>query len=92
MKTNEAMKLQHPLELGKLTISELKFRAYATAEDLLAFDEKGPNLQTIALIASLTGNDVELIKKLHHHDLRRADKIASEMIKPEADEKNESES
>lgn len=86
------LKLKHPLTVGKTTIEELTFRDYATAEDLLAFDERGANQQTIKLIANLTGSDEALIKRLHVTDYRAADAIASDLIKPEADEKNAPES
>jgi hypothetical protein len=86
------LSLKHPLTFGKKTVDELNFRDHATAEDLLSFDERGPNQQTIALIASLTGNDQELIKKLHVEDYRAADVIASKLIRPESSEKNEPES
>lgn len=86
------LKLKHPLTVGKTTIEELTFRDYATAEDLLAFDERGANQQTIKLIANLTGSDEALIKRLHVTDYRAADAIASELIRPEADEKNAPES
>ena len=80
--------LKHPIQLEKSSISELTFREYATAADLLAFDERGANQQTITLIANLTGTDEALIKRLHVADYRAADAMASELIKPEADEKN----
>lgn len=82
--------LKHPLEFGTSTISELNFRDYATAADLLAFDERGANQQTIMLIANLTGTDEALIKRLHVNDFRAADVIASKLIAPEADEKKSS--
>ena len=88
----KTLKLKHPLAFGKITFDELKFREHATANDLLAFDERGPNRQTIVLIASLTGNDEELIGRLHVEDYKAADLIASELIKPESDEKNADES
>lgn len=85
--------LKHPLKLGeKITITELNFREYATAEDLLAFDERGANRQTIALIAGLTGNDESVIKRLHVADFRAADAIASDLLKDDATEKNVQES
>lgn len=85
--------LRHPIKLGtNTTITELQFRDYATAEDLLAFDERGANLQTITLIASLTGNDESVIKRLHVADFRAADAIASNLLKDEATEKNAQES
>ncbi|WP_051937947.1 phage tail assembly protein [Ferriphaselus sp. R-1] len=84
--------LKYPLTFGKATVTELNFREHATAGDLLAFDVRGPNQQTITLIANLTGTDEALIKQLHVHDFRAADTIASELIKPESDEKKPSES
>lgn len=87
----KTLTLTHPLVLGKTTINELKFRDYATAEDMLAFDQRGPNQQTITLIANMTGTDEALIKKLHVSDYRAADAIASALL-TEVDEKNASES
>lgn len=84
--------LQHPLKLGTAEVTELQFRDYATASDLLAFDERGANQQTIVLIANLTGTDEALIKRMHVKDFRAADAIASELLAPEADEKNAQES
>lgn len=80
--------LKHPLTIGNTTISELNFRDHATAEDMLAFDERGPNQQTIKLIANLTGTDEIIIKKLYVIDYRAADVIASDLIKSEGTEKN----
>jgi Phage tail assembly chaperone proteins, E, or 41 or 14 len=80
--------LKHPLTIGKTTLTELTFRDYATAEDFLAFDERGAQLQTITLIANLTGTDIELIKRLRIDDFRAADKLAGDLLKPEATEKN----
>lgn len=88
----KTLKLIHPIAVGQATIEELKFREYATAEDLLAFDERGVNQQTITLISNLTGNDAEIIKKLHVTDYRAADVIASELVRGDATEKNASES
>lgn len=84
--------LKHPLTFGKKTVDSLNFRDYATAEDLLAFDETGPNRQTIALIASLTGTDEALVKQLHVTDYRAADAMASVLIRPATGEKNGQES
>lgn len=86
------LNLRHPLTFGKTTIDKLTFRDFATAEDLLAFDERGANRQTIALIANLTGTDEALIRKLHVSDYRAADEIASNLLAPEASEKNAAES
>lgn len=87
------LRLKHPITIGnKNVLDELNFREFATAEDLLAFDERGANRQTIVLIANLSGQDEAVIKKLHVHDFRAADAIASDLIKPEADEKNALES
>lgn len=70
----------------------MKFRDYVTAGDMLAFDERGANQQTITLIANLSGNDEEVIKRLHVEDYRAADEMTAKMLKPEDTEKNESES
>lgn len=89
----KTLTLKKPIKLSETKeITELKFRDYATAGDMLAFDERGPNRQTIALIANLTGNDEEIIKRLSAADFRAADKIASALLADEADEKNAPES
>jgi len=89
----KTLKLKHPIKFGeKSTLDELKFRDYVTAGDMLAFDERGANQQTITLIANLSGNDEEVIKRLHVQDFRAADKITAELLKPEDTEKNEVES
>ena len=75
--------LKHPITVGKRSLDTLTFRDYATAEDLLAFDQGGPTQQTINLIANLTGTAPEIIGKLHVHDFRACDAIATELIKPE---------
>lgn len=72
--------LKHPLTLGKTTISKLTFRDYTTAGDYLAFDVRGGVAQRIALIASLTGTDEEIIKKLRGPDYRAAEAIADDLI------------
>lgn len=89
----KTLKLKHPITVGdKKQITELTFRDYATANDLLAFDERGSQRQTIVLVANLTGTDESIIGKLHIHDFHAADKIASDLIAPEATEKNVQES
>ncbi|AST87986.1 hypothetical protein CIG66_25315 (plasmid) [Ralstonia pseudosolanacearum] len=82
----QKLNLKHPLEFGKLTISHLTFRDYATAEDYLSFDKRGGVAQRIALIASLTGTDEELVKKLRGVDYRRAEKMADTVIEADEDE------
>ena len=72
--------LKHPLTIGQTTISELNFRDHTTAGDYLAFDQRGGVAQRIALIASLTGTDEVLIKRLHGADYRAAEKIADDLI------------
>lgn len=92
MKSNE-MTLKFPLKLGEnKTIDKLVFREYATAGDLLAFDEIGPNKQTIHLIANLTGQAPELIQRLHVKDYRVADAITVRLINEDSDAKNGNES
>jgi hypothetical protein len=72
--------LKNPLTFGKTTISKLTFRDYTTAGDYLSFDQRGGVAQRIELIASLTGQDAELIKQLRGPDYRAAEKIADAMI------------
>lgn len=86
------LKLKHPLTVGDRQITELTFRDHAVANDLLAFDESGPNRQTIGLIANMSGMDEVLIGKLRLPDFRAADKIVSDLLKDKADEKNAPES
>jgi hypothetical protein len=74
------LKLKYPLVFGKKTIEELTFRDYTTAEDYLSFDAKGGVAQTIGLIASLTGTDEDIIRKLRGTDYRAASRIADRMI------------
>jgi hypothetical protein len=89
----KTLKLKYPIKLGeKSTLDELKFREYVTAGDMLAFDERGAHQQTITLIANLSGSDEEIIKKLHVEDYRAADKVTSDLLKPEDSEKNAVES
>lgn len=77
--------LKHPLVFGKATISSLNFRDHTTAGDYLSFDQRGGVAQRIALIASLTGTDEEVIKQLHGPDYRAAEKIADGMINADED-------
>ncbi|MBI5919019.1 MAG: phage tail assembly protein [Nitrosomonadales bacterium] len=76
--------LKHPLTLGKLTVSELNFRDFTTAADYLSFDQRGGVAQRIALIASLSGTDEELVKQLRGVDYRAAEKMADAMIEADA--------
>ncbi|CAD6876091.1 hypothetical protein [Methylomonas fluvii] len=78
------MKLLNPLILGKTQITELNFRDYTVAEDYLSFDQRGGVAQRIALIAGLTGTDVELIKQLRGPDYIRAEQMASDMLEADA--------
>lgn len=74
------MKLKHPITIGKLTISELNFREYTTADDYLAFDKRGGVAQDIAFITSLTGTDEVLVKQLRGPDFRRAQKEVARLL------------
>ncbi|CBJ40057.1 conserved hypothethical protein (plasmid) [Ralstonia solanacearum CMR15] len=82
-----ALPLKKPLKFGETTISKLTFRDHTTAEDYLAFDKRGGTAQRLALIASMTGTDEELVKRLHGVDYRRAAQMADELI--EADEQED---
>ena len=84
----KTLTLKHPIKFGETEVTELKFRDYVTAGDLLAFDERGANRQTIALIGNMTGADEALIKKLHHVDYKAADAIIVGMLNEDSDEKN----
>ncbi len=88
----KTLPLKHPLTVGKTTIERLTFRDHATAGDMLAFDETGATQQTITLIANLSGTDEAIVKQLHVTDFRAADALCSELIRPEATEKNAPES
>jgi len=72
--------LKTPLTFGKTTISKLTFRDFTTANDYLAFDNRGGVAQQIALIASLTGTDETIIGQLRGPDYLAAGAIADKMI------------
>ena len=83
--------LKKPLTFGKTTISQLTFRDYAIAADYMAFEKTGGVSQRIALIASMTGTDEEIIKKLHGRDYIAAGKMADELLDAEENEEKEQE-
>ena len=72
--------LKFPIKLEKTTISTLEFRDYTTAEDYLAFDRKGGVAQNHALIASMTGVDEALVRKLRGADYIVCAKICDRLI------------
>ncbi|MDT4328544.1 phage tail assembly protein [Methylomonas sp. MS20] len=78
------MKLLTPITVGKTQIAELNFRDYTTAEDYLSFDSRGGVAQRIALIASMTGTDEALIKRLRGPDYIRAEQLVSDMLEADA--------
>ncbi|WP_445372737.1 hypothetical protein ACH518_09655 [Methylomonas sp. HW2-6] len=78
------LKLTNPLKIGKTEIASLEFRDYTTAEDYLSFDQRGGVAQRIALIASLTGTDVALIRQLRGPDYIRAEQMVSDMLEADA--------
>jgi hypothetical protein len=84
--------LKHPLHFGKKTLDTLTFRDYTTAEDYLSFDRRGGSAQQIALIASLTGTDEDIIRRIRGIDFRAACKIADALMadddRAEAEELN----
>lgn len=64
-----AYTLKHPIKVGeKTTIDRLTLRDHVIAEDYLSFDHRGGVAQRIALIASMTGTDEAVIKRLHGAD------------------------
>lgn len=75
------MKLNKPIVIGSITITELKFRDYTTAADYLSFDRRGGVAQRIALIASLTGQDEMVIERhLTGSDYRRAEAVCEKLL------------
>lgn len=72
--------LKFPLKLDTTTISSLEFRDYTIAEDYLAFDRRGGVSQNHALIASMTGVDEALVRKLRGPDYVACAKICDRMI------------
>ncbi|WP_050469162.1 phage tail assembly protein [Herbaspirillum chlorophenolicum] len=72
--------LKYPLTLGKTSIKKLTFRDYTVAGDYLSFDVRGGVAQRIALIASLTGTDEEIVKQLRGPDYQAAANMADAMI------------
>lgn len=83
-------KLKHPIAIGdKKSITEIKFRDHTTAEDYLSFDQFGGVAQMITLIASLTGTDETLVKKLSGYDYRRAREIANKILAADEEPKND---
>jgi hypothetical protein len=80
------LNLKTPLTFGKKTIDTLTFRDYTTAEDYLAFDNRGGVAQRIALIAALSGTDEALIKQLHGPDYLRAEALVSTLLDNDADD------
>lgn len=81
------LKLKNPLTFGNTTVTQLTFRDYAIAADYLAFEKTGGTSQRIALIASMTGMDEALIKKLHGRDYLAATRITDALL--DAEEKAE---
>jgi hypothetical protein len=75
------LSLQMPIEIGKITITELTFREYTTAGDYLAFDKPGGVAQRISLIARLTGNDEAIIERMSGRDYVKAEAIADDLLK-----------
>jgi hypothetical protein len=76
----EKLTLTKPLTFGNKTIEALTFRDYTLAEDYLAFDTRGGVAQNIALIASLTGQDEAVIRKLSGRDYKAAYRIADKLL------------
>jgi hypothetical protein len=74
------LKLKHPLNLGSRILEELTFRDYTTAADYLAFDVRGGVAQNIALIASLSGTDEVLVKRLSGADYKAACRVVDKLL------------
>ncbi len=74
--------LKHPLPLGKSgTLDKLTLRDHAIAEDYLAFDQRGGVAQNLALIASVCGTELEVVKRLHGADYVALAKKVDQLIK-----------
>jgi len=88
----EKLTLKKPLPIGggDKKLEELKFRDHTIADDYLAFDKRGGVAQNIALIASITGTDEELVRRLHGKDYRAATKIIDKMLADDGDVDGES--
>jgi hypothetical protein len=76
----QTLTLNKPLTFGKVTIEKLTFRDETMAEDYLAFDSRGYVSQNIALIASLSGTEPEVVKKMSGRDYKAACKIVEKML------------
>lgn len=74
------LSLKFPIPIGERKLEKLTFRDFTTAADYLAFDQRGGVAQRIALIASLTGNDEEMIKRLRGPDYLAAERIADQLM------------
>lgn len=80
------LNLKFPIPIGEKKLEKLTFRDYTTAADYLAFDQRGGVAQRIALIASLTGTDEEVIKRLRGKDYRAAERIADKLMVDDEDD------
>ena len=80
------LQLIDPVPVGQSgrTVSKLTFRNYTTAEDYRAFDLPGGINQAFALIASLSGTDIELIKRLSARDYLIAVKKVDAILEADA--------
>jgi hypothetical protein len=76
--------LLSPIQFGKITINKLDIRDYSTAEDYLSFDQRGGVAQNHALISSMSGQDVAVIKNLRGPDYLRAVKVCNDIIDSDA--------
>jgi len=79
-------RLKAPLQFGKLSVKELRFRDHTVAGDYLAFDLRGGTKKRIALVASIAGVDEAIVEKLHGLDYQIAIAHVDAMI--EEDEKS----
>ena len=78
--------LQRPLQLGKIEVTELNFRDHTIAEDYLAFDKQGGVATMIALIASVSGTDEALIRRLDGRDYMAAKNIVDNLLNADSEE------
>lgn len=84
------MLLKHPIVVSdKVMITELNFRDHTIAADYLAFDVRGGVAQRHALIANVANTDLEVVKRLHGVDYRRAESHVDKMLAADDAEENE---
>lgn len=76
--------LKHPIVISEnKTITEVKLKEFPQGKDYLAFDLPGRNAQLIALVASMTNNDVSIVELMHGDDFKELSLICDKLAYPE---------